>query len=142
MNLVVGVAGDNSPFDSPQASVPISPYPQIGPIVHQDWSGLVTSASPPHANEVLHFYMIDLGAVNPEVQPGVAAPSVEPLSRLATPMVCTSWTVLYAGLAPGDTWRVYQVDLQLGPQTGQLTNVCSLDGGKTWFAMPFFTVAP
>jgi hypothetical protein len=87
--------------------------------------------------------MVGLGAVvDPEVPLGVAAPSSEPLARLATPMLCTGQQVLYAGLAPGETWRVYQVDLQLGSQTGQVTFNCSVDGGKTWFAMPYFNVAP
>jgi uncharacterized protein (TIGR03437 family) len=110
--------------------------------VHQDWSGPVTGNSPPRSSEILHVYMVGLGAVNPEILTGFPAPSVEPFSRLATPMVCANWTVLYAGLAPGDTWRVYQVDLQLGPQTGQVTSTCSLDSGATLFEMPYFTVVP
>jgi len=141
--LVVGVAGDNSPFDFPQAQVEITAYPWVTAVAHQDWSGPATSGSPPHAGEILHFFMVGLGAVvDPEVPLGVAAPSSEPLARLATPMLCTGQQVLYAGLAPGETWRVYQVDLQLGSQTGQVTFNCSVDGGKTWFAMPYFNVAP
>lgn len=141
--IVVGVAGDNSPFDFPQAQVRIAAYPWVTAVAHQDWSGPVGSGSPPHAGEILHFFMVGLGAaVSPEVPPGVAAPSAEPLARLETPMLCTGQQVLYAGLAPGETWRVYQVDLKLGSQTGQVTFTCSVDGGKTWFAMPYFNVAP
>lgn len=129
--LVAGVAGDRTPFDFPQTPVWIAACPQVGAVAHQDWSGPVTSSSPPHAGEILHFFMAGLGAaVNPEVPLGTPAPSAEPLARLATPMTCTGQQVLYAGLAPGETWRVYQVDLKLGSQTGQVWFDCSWMAAK------------
>ena len=140
--ILAGVSGDNTPFDEPQTMISIWNTPFVTAIAHQDWSGPVTDSSPPHAGEVLHFFMISLGAVSPEVQPGAPAPSSEPLARLATPLQCSNWTVLFAGLAPGATWRLYQVDLQLGSATGEVTSSCSLDGGKTWFAMSFLKIMP
>jgi uncharacterized protein (TIGR03437 family) len=141
-SLAVGVSGESTPFDIPQIRVVFEYYPTVAGIAHQDWSGPVTDTSPAHAGEILHFFMVGLGAaVNPEVPPGVAAPSTEPLARLATPLLCDGQQVLYAGLAPGETWRVYQVDLKLGSQTGPMMSLsCSANGGETWFSTSYFAI--
>ena len=101
--------------------------PSAGAIVHENWDGLVSAASPPRRGEIIHIFAIGLGAVNPEPPEGTAAP-VEPLARLASPLVCSDSEVLYAGLAPGHVERVYQVDLRIGDVTGYTQFKCSLGG--------------
>jgi uncharacterized protein (TIGR03437 family) len=88
---------------------------------HQDFSGLVTQASPARPGEILHLYGAGFGPVIPPVPSGEPAP-LEPLSVLATPTTCElesdsirSVEVLFAGLAPAMI-GVYQLDLRL-PQS-------------------------
>jgi uncharacterized protein (TIGR03437 family) len=140
--IVVGVNGVNTPFAFPASQIWVSNRSEFTSVIHQDWSAPVSDNNPAHAGEILHLYAIGLGAVTPAVQPGAPAPSAEPLARLTTPLQCTASTVLYAGLAPGATWRTYQVDLQLPRQSGKTRIACSIDGGKSALLSLSLTVAP
>lgn len=133
----------NSPFDWPEGVLFLAdgPLPTAGAVVHQDWRGLVNGDSPARPGEIVHIYAVGLGAVNPEVAPGVRAPQAEPLSRTTQPFVCRNGTVRYAGLAPGLVERWYQVDLQIGSETGLVRFSCSLGGGPEVVFAQFF-VAP
>jgi uncharacterized protein (TIGR03437 family) len=72
--------------------------------LHQDFS-IVSRTSPARRGETIALFVTGLGAVNPAVPAGSAAPS-DPLSRITAEFVNvrvggTNATVTYAGLAPG-----------------------------------------
>ncbi len=85
----------------------------VGPF-HQDWSGIVSLASPARPGEAIHFYILGLGPVDPPVKDGEPGPT-SPLSLVTTPVQCNA-PVLFAGLAPG-LIGFYQLDVHL-PLTG------------------------
>jgi uncharacterized protein (TIGR03437 family) len=87
-------------------------------VVHQDWSGLVTSGSPARGGEIITLYFNGLGPVAPAVATGEAAPA-ENLARVTGPFRCqfldgdaNDSQMYFAGLAPGMV-GVYQVTLQV-----------------------------
>ena len=84
--------------------------------LHPDYS-LISPASPAHLGETVAVYLAGMGAVNPSVQDGTAAPS-NPLSyTIASPLVFLldasgnykQGTVDYSGLAPGFA-GLYQIN--------------------------------
>jgi uncharacterized protein (TIGR03437 family) len=90
--------------------------------VHQDFSSLISTASPAQAGEIIHIYAHDLGPVNPVPAAGLPAP-LSPLALLVPPMSCIlnsdtdphatdPVNVLFAGLAP-ELLNVFQVDVQM-----------------------------
>ena len=101
--------------------------PTAGAIARADWTQ--TYVGPIQTGEIIHVFGIGLGAVSPEVPPGAAAPSSEPLARVVNTLACSNAEVLYAGLAPGTVERVYQVDLRIGPVAGYQKFTCTLGGG-------------
>ncbi len=96
---------------------PIEPI-FLGQPIHQDFSGLVTEASPAHGGEIVQFYFTGLGPVTPQVADGKPATG-SPLSQLTAPLKTSFLSqqaglpqVFYAGLAPG-LIGIYQVSIQL-----------------------------
>jgi len=125
--VVAEIPGDRTPFDFPEAAVTIGrSNPLAGAIARQDWTQ--TYVGPIKTGEIIHVFAIGLGPVSPEVQPGTAAPSAEPLPRTTQPLTCSNAEVLYAGLAPTFVERVYQVDLRIGPKAGYQQFFCTLGG--------------
>ena len=74
---------------------------------------LVNAASPAKPGEVLIIYLLGLGATNPSVPSGNAAPGVPPLAQTATPVTMTvggmDAPVAFAGLTPGLA-GLFQID--------------------------------
>jgi uncharacterized protein (TIGR03437 family) len=99
---------------------------------HTDYS-LVTTASPAKPGEVIIMYLAGLGATNPSVPSGMAAPSTPPLAEVTLPVTVTvdgqNAVVDYAGLTPGSV-GLYQIDFQVPPnaQAGNLNVVVSQNG--------------
>jgi uncharacterized protein (TIGR03437 family) len=86
--------------------------------VHQDWSGLVTPASPARPGEIIFLYYNGLGPVTPSVGTGEAAPSNPPAATVER-LQCRFWDgaphdadVLFAGLAP-TMIGIYQVAVRV-----------------------------
>jgi uncharacterized protein (TIGR03437 family) len=138
-SIVVDAPVAQSPFEAPQANLQVMSGVRAGALYQQNWT-LVQNLTV-HTGDVIHVFAVGLGAVTPEVPAGAAAPSTEPLSRLASPMSCTNASVLYAGLQPGTVARVYQVDLQIGTKTGYQQFSCSIGGGPA-FAFLTLNVVP
>lgn len=136
--VVVSASSAQTPFEAPQSTLQVSRGVRAGALYRQDWSPI--SDLTVHTGEVIHVFAVGLGAVSPDVPAGAAAPSSEPLARLAPPMSCTNAQVLYAGLQPGTIVRVYQVDLQIGSTTGYQVFSCSTGG--TSFAFLTLNVVP
>ncbi len=122
-------------------------------IAHDDFHGLVTPNDPARPGEVLHLYLTGLGAVDPPVATGEAAP-VAPLSTV-TDRVSVYWAgsvlpapppplgpeVLFAGLAPGMV-GIYQVDIRL-PANAPLAELgISIQVGNTNTIATFPVGAP
>jgi uncharacterized protein (TIGR03437 family) len=86
-----------------------------GAILHANFSA-VTGASPARPGEIVQVYLTGLGAVNPPVADGAAAPSAEPLARSTGDLRVTvggrTAAVLYQGLAPGLA-GLYQLNVQI-----------------------------
>ncbi|HME10190.1 MAG TPA: putative Ig domain-containing protein [Bryobacteraceae bacterium] len=99
---------------------------------HADGS-YVTSSHPAKAGEVIVIYLAGLGATNPAVPSGQAAPSSEPLARVVNTATVTvdsqNAPVQFAGLAPGFV-GLYQIDLQVpaNARSGSLPLVVSQSG--------------
>ena len=116
-------------FEVGPAAPSIFSTPPPGPsfllAVHQDFSSLITSASPAQPGEIIHIYAKDLGAVNPAPPVGLPAP-LSPLALLVPPVSCILRSdtfptamdpvnVLFAGLAP-ELLNVFQVDVHLAAE--------------------------
>jgi uncharacterized protein (TIGR03437 family) len=89
---------------------------------HGDFSAVITRANPARPGEIIHLYMTGLGAVEPFVATGEAAPS-DSLARITSPVSCTfappdvatserTADILFAGLAPGFA-GYYQVTIRV-----------------------------
>jgi len=126
----------------PTATVQVvSRYPYfLGTIVHQDFSGLITSAYPAHLGEWITAYAVGLGAVSPAIATGIPAPS-DKLFPLAAPFECHTGylpdgpplQVGFAGLAPG-LIGIYQVNVQMPDapvEGGWLFVNCGTPGSAT-----------
>jgi uncharacterized protein (TIGR03437 family) len=85
---------------------------------HADWSAQIMPASPALPGEIVHAYAVGLGATQPAVAYGAAAPAQEPLARLSPALYCYGVTgtepmeVLFAGLAPNMA-GIYQIDFRV-----------------------------
>jgi uncharacterized protein (TIGR03437 family) len=77
---------------------------------------LVTSANPAKPNEYIIMYVVGMGATNPKVASGQAAPDVEPLARVTVQPTVTvdnqQANIAYAGLTPRSV-GLYQVVFQV-----------------------------
>ena len=85
-----------------------------GAIEHGLTYKLVTDANPATAGEIISIYCTGLGAVNPAVASGAAAPVPPPQAVLPVEVSIAGATaqVTYAGLAPGFA-GLYQVNAQI-----------------------------
>jgi uncharacterized protein (TIGR03437 family) len=134
--------GSPSPFEILDASAVLVQFaPEVlngapGPTggsymfaAHEDWSGLVSDENPAHPGEILHTYAVGMGPTTPPVLYGEAAPSQEPLARLATQLECNV-EVLFAGLAPALA-GIYQIDWRVptGLPDTTLGTTCQFSGG-------------
>ena len=114
---------------------------------HEDWSGLVTSASPALPGEIVHLYGTGFGSVDSQPPDGMPAPA-DPPARTVAPVTCWSWgagnltrldiQVPYAGLAPGFA-GVCQLDARV-PASNLRPSVqlnCAGDGDNSNFIGSF-----
>jgi uncharacterized protein (TIGR03437 family) len=100
---------------------------------HGDYS-VISSSNPAHTGETVTIYVGGLGAVNPAVQSGSAAPSNPPSSVTGTVLVTfdgiTASTPAFAGLTPTAA-GLYQINVAIpsGLQAGDATvNVVTAEG--------------
>ena len=99
---------------------------------HLDFT-LVDATHPAKPGEVLTIYLDGMGATNPSVGTGQAAPSSEPLARAVTQPVVTvdgnNADVLFAGLTPGAV-GLYQINLRVpaNAKSGDLNLVVTQNG--------------
>jgi uncharacterized protein (TIGR03437 family) len=117
--------------------VPSYPY-FFGSVAHQDFSSLVTNASPAQPGEWIHLYAVGLGVVTPALATGIPAP-LDRLYPIANPFECHGGydvsgqpiTVGFAGIAPGMI-GIYQVDIQMPyAPIGGLSINCGTPGNTT-----------
>lgn len=96
---------------------------------------LVSTTHPAKAGETLVMYLVGMGATNPPVKSGTAAPGIEPLARVVNmnmPVVTVDGNpakVTYAGLTPFSV-GLYQIDFTVpkAARTGNLTVVIMQNG--------------
>jgi uncharacterized protein (TIGR03437 family) len=103
-------------FPAPQPGAP-----RQGHIYKVDSSGsqiLAGPTNPASAGDILVMYCSGLGPVDPPVNEGEAAPSIEPLARTTRPVSIIIGgrpaAVFFAGLAPGFA-GLYQINLTVPP---------------------------
>jgi uncharacterized protein (TIGR03437 family) len=95
-------------------------------VLHAESFLPVSILDPARPNDYLAIFATGLGAVQPSIESGSAAPSVEPLARtVGTPLVTIDGIpaeVIYSGLTPGMV-GLYQVNIQVpaGIQSGMQT---------------------
>jgi uncharacterized protein (TIGR03437 family) len=98
---------------------------------HPDYT-LVSSSHPASPGEALTIYLVGMGATNPPVQSGTAAPS-SPLSTVPSKILVTvdgqPAPVTFAGLTPGGV-GLYQINFAVpaSARTGTLAVVITQDG--------------
>jgi adhesin/invasin len=98
---------------------------------HADYT-LVSSSHPASPGEPLTIYLVGMGATNPSVQSGTAAPSA-PLATVPSKIVVTvdgqPASVTFAGLTPGGV-GLYQINFAVPAiaRTGTLPVVITQDG--------------
>jgi uncharacterized protein (TIGR03437 family) len=94
---------------------------------------LVSMAHPAKAGETLVMYLVGMGATNPPVKSGTAAPGTEPLARVVNmPVVTVDGSpakVTYAGLTPFSV-GLYQIDFTVpkGSKTGKVAVLITQNG--------------
>ena len=94
----------------------------------------MNSAAPATAGDVVAVFATGLGATQPAVSTGVAAPGAEPLTRATTTATATVGgkpaSVSFAGLAPGFV-GLYQVNVQIptGVSTGSAIPLILIQSG-------------
>ena len=88
-----------------------------GAILHANFTG-VTSASPAKPGETVQVYLTGLGAVNPAVADGAAAPLTRPFAQVTGALRVTVGGIVanvsFQGLAPGLA-GLYQLNVQIPP---------------------------
>jgi uncharacterized protein (TIGR03437 family) len=91
-----------------------------GAILHADYS-VVSQANPALAGETVQVFLTGLGAVNPTVQDGAAAPGKPPLAQVVAALNVyvggLPASVQFKGLAPGLA-GLYQVNVQVPANLG------------------------
>ena len=101
-------------------SINVAPRaPRIIAVVNTD-NVRVDASHPAHAGDVLVIYAIGLGATDPVVPTGAAAPGTEPLARVTAPATVNFGTGIagkvqtpfFMGLSPGYA-GLYQVNVQV-----------------------------
>jgi uncharacterized protein (TIGR03437 family) len=135
------VQGEHTPFYFPEAITTLSKtmFPQAGAVMRANWEQFYVGPVSP--GEIIHVFALGFGPVSPEVPEGALAPAAEPYARLAQTLNCGNLDVLYAGLAPYNVQRIYQLDLRIGPKTGYQQFSCTLGGG-TPFVFLTLNVVP
>jgi len=103
------------------------PFPRAGLVTRLNWEPFFVGPVSP--GEVIHVFALGFGPVSPEVPEGALAPAAEPYARLAQTLNCGNLEVLYAGLAPYNVQRIYQLDLRIGRKAGYQQFSCTLGGG-------------
>jgi uncharacterized protein (TIGR03437 family) len=104
------------------APSPDDPQARYALAAHEDFSGLITIASPAKGGEIVHFYFTALGPVSPVIATGAVTPPGA-LYQATTPLSCSfheprpggasaEADILFAGLAPGMN-GVDQVDIAI-----------------------------
>ena len=131
-NVAVSVSGEmsNTFTATVQAAVP-----SILAVTHAATGLAVGTANPVVAGEMLTVYLTGLGAVNPDLAIGSAAPENSLIDTVAAPQVLlgtTALNVMFSGLAPGYV-GLYEVNITLPPAlpqgpTANLTVTC---GGQS-----------
>lgn len=104
-----------------------------GAITHAD-NSVVTESNPAHPSEVVQVYLTGLGAVNPAVANGTAAP-FKPLATATAPVTVTVGGVpvtdiQFHGLSPGLA-SLYQLNIRIPastPSGPQMVSVQTADG--------------
>lgn len=104
-----------------------------GAITHVD-NSVVNQSNPAHHGEFVQVYLTGLGAVNPTVGNGQAAPS-SPLAKASAPVTVTIGgtpvtNLQFEGLSPGLA-SLYQLNIQIpaGAPTGpQMLGISTADG--------------
>lgn len=124
----------NSPFESnsPVTQVVAAvPHPWVSQPIHQDFSDFVKPENPARPGEVVHLYLTGLGVIDPLLPLDQPAPIGTPV-RAVTPLTCNlNTTVLFAGVAPGQTW-IYQADVLIPANAAPVSNVNLICGGATF----------
>jgi uncharacterized protein (TIGR03437 family) len=135
------VKGENTPFYFPEviAGMAGEPFPRAGLVARLNWEPFYVGPVSP--GEIIHVFALGFGPVSPEVPEGALAPAAEPYARLAQNLSCSNLEVLYAGLAPYNVQRIYQLDLRIGPKAGYQQFSCTLGGG-TPFVFLTLNVVP
>jgi trimeric autotransporter adhesin len=110
-------------------------YGQMQAIAVDVNGNLIGPSNPAHAGDLLTMYCLGLGAVNPAVADGAAAPSNPPASTVnaATVTVGTqAANVIFAGLTP-TLAGLYQINFYVpqGTGTGDQVPVMLASGGQT-----------
>ena len=108
-----------------------------GVAVNQDGTFAVPTSlgvggHPAHPGDTIVIYAIGFGSTNPFVPTGIAAPSVEPLARVPTPITvlfgnrlfnaAKPSTPLFVGLTPGFV-GLYQINVTIPPDTAPLDDL-------------------
>lgn len=117
-----------------------------GAILHADYS-VVSQANPAVAGETVQVFLTGLGAVNPTVQDGAAAPGRSPFALVTAPLNVyvgglPATSIQFKGLAPGLA-ALYQLNIQIpanvgpGPQSLAVqTNDAFTDMVNLWIGSP------
>jgi uncharacterized protein (TIGR03437 family) len=105
-----------------------------GSIQHSSDYSLVTPSNPAQPGETLLVYLTGLGAVNPTVADGAAAPSASPTaSAINASIGGTSATVSYAGLVQGAV-SLYQVNVEVPTTATSGDNLLAISGPDSYSA--------
>jgi uncharacterized protein (TIGR03437 family) len=117
-----------------------------GAILHADYS-VVSQANPAVGGETVQVFLTGLGAVNPTVQDGAAAPGHAPFATVTAPLNVyvgglPATGIQFKGLAPGLA-ALYQLNIQIpvnvapGPQSLAVqTNDAFTDMVNLWIGAP------
>jgi uncharacterized protein (TIGR03437 family) len=112
-------------------------------ILHANFT-VVNAGSPARPGETVQVYLTGLGAVNPRVADGAAAPGSEPLARVTGALRVTVGgrpaNVSFQGLAPGLA-GLYQLNVQI-PVLGPGSHSLAVQTEEAFTDMASVRVAP
>jgi len=113
VNIAVAAPGVLSYLDGPTPAVQDGAHAIAQ---HNTDFSLVNSSNPAKPSEYVTVYLVGMGATNPSIPSGAAAPSSEPLARaVVQPKVTVDGhvvSIVYAGLTPGLA-GLYQITFQM-----------------------------